>query len=58
MEYAILYGHPPQKEEDKPAGCGKVLGHGDYCVKGHLCGACEEIHELKQRIKQLEQERT
>lgn len=23
--------------------CGRVLGHGDSCVEGHLCDSCQEL---------------
>jgi hypothetical protein len=33
--------------------CHQVLGHGDYCSKGHLCDSCEEILQLREEIKEL-----
>lgn len=27
--------------------CGRTLGFGEYCVKGHLCQGCSEIERLE-----------
>jgi len=27
--------------------CGRTLGFGEYCVKGHLCEGCSEIERLQ-----------
>ena len=27
--------------------CGIVLGHGESCVEGHLCGNCERFRQLE-----------
>ena len=34
-------------------GCGRVLGHGEYCCEGHYCGSCDrgiEARELAARV--------
>lgn len=34
--------------------CGQVLGHGEYCVKGHMCDQCTYINQLELYIKSIE----
>jgi hypothetical protein len=38
--------------------CGGNIGHGDYCVEGHLCDHCAHIRRLEMRVKELEEEAT
>lgn len=26
--------------------CGRVLGHGEYCTEGYLCGGCRAVESL------------
>jgi hypothetical protein len=26
--------------------CGRVLGHGEYCVEGHECDLCERLAQM------------
>lgn len=35
-------------------GCGRVMGHGEYCTEGRLCGSCRRIAELEAEVRQLE----
>ena len=30
-----------------------VLGHGEYCCEGHLCGNCETIKEHRATLQRL-----
>lgn len=31
--------------------CGKILGHGENCQEGHLCGACTKILRLQGQLE-------
>lgn len=32
-------------------GCGKTLGHGESCVAGYLCGACQKEVNLMADVR-------
>lgn len=42
-----------EKPDSKP-GCGRVLGHGESCVQGHLCAYCVETYRLNDQNETLQ----
>ena len=37
-------------------GCGRIIGHGEFCSKGWLCGECKvkaELKEMKKTLKEM-----
>lgn len=32
--------------------CGRVLGHGEYCTEGYLCGGCKAVEDLEEWKRQ------
>lgn len=44
----------PQRSPYLKVPCGQVLGHGEFCVKGHLCDQCDYIIALELYISSLD----
>ncbi len=35
---------------EQKLGCGRTLGHGEFCVQGHLCGECSQLGGQEPKI--------
>jgi hypothetical protein len=35
-------------------GCGKTMGHGEFCCAGHLCDQCRKIDNDEKTLRQID----
>ena len=46
----------PERPSFLKVPCGQVLGHGEYCIKGHMCDQCTYIRQLEIYIDSIRDE--
>lgn len=46
----------PERPSFVKVPCGQVLGHGEYCIKGHMCDQCTYIRQLEIYIDSIRDE--
>lgn len=52
MQYSAM--RAPQQAPVTGPGCGRMLGHGESCSTGHLCGHCTQAYRLNEENEALQ----